>query len=183
MSANGVMHCPLETLRTTLSKCHEWQKWQGKNYSESQALTRIHYDSLPAPGGESVQHTLAELNTYRPYIILTDGGEGGFSVVRVADGGGFTQRGVIIAEINEAVPDSIAQDHAEVRKRLRVSLGKLVRSLDITKPGLAELCETPGCLFWHRCNIVGPARTTEDELGTLGDAQRAWLEIHWGHVQ
>lgn len=183
MSGNGVMHCPLETLRTTLSKCTAWRTWQGNSWSEAQALARIYIDALPAPAGEAVQHTLEELESYRPYIVLSDGGEGGFSVVRVGNGGGFAQRGVIVAEVNESVDEDIAQDHAEVRKRFRVSLGNLVRSDSAASPGLAELCETPGCLYWNRANIIGPARTSEDELSTLGDAQRAWLEIHWGHVQ
>lgn len=180
MSANGIIHCPLETARTTLSKCTAWQTWQGNAWSEADALARIYIDALPPPANNAVEHSLEELKEYRPYIVVTDAVEGGFTIFKNASGGGFSQGGMIVVEINQDEPDDIATDYAEVRKQMRIGMGKLLRSLDINNPGLAELAETPGCLFWRRANVVGPVRTEEAELARLGDAQRAWIEIHWG---
>jgi hypothetical protein len=183
MTANGVMHCVLETAKTTLGKCRAWQTWTGVGGTEAAALARIYLDALPKPASNAETHTLAELQSYRPYIILTDGTDGGFTMLKHAVGGGFSQKGMIMAEINADVPTNIANDLAAVRRAFRISLGNLLRSDDIANPGLAELAETPGCLAINRVEVIGPARTSEEDISELGDAQRAWLEIHWGHVQ
>jgi hypothetical protein len=141
MTANGIMHCVLETAKATLGKCKAWQTWPGVGGNEAAALARIYIDALPVPAGGADAHTLDELKAYRPYIILTDGTDGGFTMMKHAVGG------------------------------------------DVANPGLAELAETPGMLAINRVEVIGPARTAEEDISALGDALRAWLEIHWGHVQ
>jgi hypothetical protein len=178
------MHCPFETLRNTLAKCYFWQNWPGVDGTEEDALARIYIDALPIPAGEAVNHSREELEGYRPYILLRDSDVGGgFSMVKIASGGGFTQHGVITVEINQNEDIEISPDHAEVRKRIRVNAGKLVRSGNINQPGLAELAETPGNLALHRVDFAGSARTEEEETAKLGDAQRMWLDVHWGNPQ
>ena len=183
MSANGIMQCVLETARATLGKCHGWQTWPGVGGNEAAALARIYYDALPVPANNADAHTLAELQTYRPYILLSEATEGGFSMVKHATAFGWSQRGVIIAELTADVPSNIATNLSQVRTSFRTSLGKVLRTDNISQPGLAELSETPGMLAIHQVNVIGPARTDVEDISEMGDAMRVWIELHWGHIR
>lgn len=178
--ADGIIQDVQESLRGTLAACYAWQNWQGNAWTEAQALARIYHDALPAPAASSEAHTLSELKALRPFALIYTEPDWGFRMRREAAGMGYDQAGTIIVCIEQDIPESIIDDPAEIDLQFRKGLGNLLRSGNVNQPGLAELADIPGEFVARDVRVYGPVRTEEQDVGTLGDAQRVWLEITWG---
>lgn len=166
--ANGPIYHAQELLKATLEAC---ANWNGR---------AIYFGALPEPAGNKVSHTLAELEAFRPYAIISTDAENGFRAFVDADGEGFVYGGRLIVEITENVPSGIASDPAAVDARIIQEIGKIIATGDGVNPGLAELRDRAGMLPISAIDIEGPVRTSEADAIELGDAQRVWLTVTWG---
>src|SRR5574343_441456 len=85
----GLMINARDCLRRMLSRCYALQNWSGNAFSEAQLLARIYANAIPDPSGNSVEHSLSELNALRPYIIVGQNFSVPMSLKRDAIGGSF----------------------------------------------------------------------------------------------
>src|SRR5574343_372413 len=85
----GLMINARDCLRRMLSRCYALQNWSGNAFSEAQLLARIYANAIPDPAGNSVEHSLSELNALRPYIIVGQNFSVPMSLKRDAIGGSF----------------------------------------------------------------------------------------------
>lgn len=158
-----------EVLKSTLEACAHF----------SGVITAYH-GALPPPAGGAPYHDLAALQDFRPYAIISTP-PAGFEAWKDADGETFVCGGEMEVEITRDVPANIAGDPAEVDRDFLRLLGLIIGTGDGNSPGLFELVDRPGMLPVRSVGLMGPARTDEQDLAELGDAQRAWLTIRWGH--
>lgn len=164
----------------TLSRCHAFQHWQGNTWTESQALARIYHHALPPPA-DGRQHTLAEMEALRPFALIWTEGVDGLEVFRDTAGPDWAPRasGHLVICLEQSVPDADLNDPAKVERDFETTVGLIMGSGNASQPGLYELSGNPGELPATRLVYRGSARTPQEELQDIGDAQRAWLDIYW----
>lgn len=175
----GWISLTADRLATTLAACSAFLNWTGTTWTEAEALARIYHNALPPPS-HGDEHTLEEWDRYRPHALIWTQDDG-LTLVRDSAGPGscMESSGDLVLAFEQAVPASIANDPAEVDRRFQNFLGRIVGTGDPNNPGLMDLAGDPRYLPIRRIRLRGIARTAAEELAGMGDAQRAWLDIHW----
>jgi hypothetical protein len=164
----------------TISRCHAFQTWQGNTWNEAQALARIYHHALPPPANGR-EHTLAEMSALRPFALIWTEGVDGLEVFRDTAGTDWAPRssGHLVVCFEQNVPTEDLDDPSKVERDFETFVGLVIGSGDGTEPGLYELSGIPGELPATRIVYRGSARTPQEEIQSIGDAQRAWLDIYW----
>lgn len=168
---------------TTLANCKEFQTLTGSADAD-EAAESIYFDALPPPA-DSDEHTLAELQAYRPFAILaTDDGDG-FRWRH--DGSGpsdwvYRTGGSLLVQLEKDIATGDLDDAQEYMRLWKNTLGKIVQSLDDNNPGLLELAGQSGYLAIREVVLHGPWRSAEERRQGEGDYVWAVLEIRWGRV-
>lgn len=109
--AEGFICLALTNLRSQLSSCARFQTWCGAD-SDAEASARIHIVCLPPPrsGGE---HTREELETFRPYVLLSM-----HSLQMSGDSGGahlqYIACGTIELHFEQDVPEALRDTHSDL---------------------------------------------------------------------
>lgn len=167
-------------LATTLANCHALQTWGGNDWTAAEALARIYHHALPVPAG-GLEHTLAELQAYRPFVLIwTEQGDG-LEIVRDTAGPDWApqSRGHLVACLEQSTPADLVNDPSAAERDFESMIGRLMGSGNPDQPGLYELSGRPQYLPITRIAYRGIARTANEDVTEIGDAQRAWLDIHW----
>jgi len=92
-----------EGLRVMLSDCATFRLLCEADNRE-EALARLHHEGLPAPAGGS-EHTITELETYRPYGVIYTDERNGFKRTRVSTGA-FASSGRLKLRLYRSCPDA-----------------------------------------------------------------------------
>lgn len=163
-----------EYLRTMLADCDAFRTWSGAA-NQAKALARIHVMGLPPPENGDV-HTLVELQTYRPYVIVWTNETEGFSLE--ADAGGdrfhFAEGGTLMLELNQDVPEEITNNRREIYRRFMNSIGQILDDLQ-------QLAGTAGYLTVRRMVVVdGPNRSDRKSWSKQGDYVDVRIRLEWG---
>ena len=179
-AAAGCISLPEEILRASLADCYYFRRWQGAAWSQAEALARIYPDALPPPTADGF--TLAELTALRPFVLLWTEPQAGFRLHHDSSGSDFfyNHSGKLSLLFEQAVPDAIKDDPAEVDRRFKNEVGLMICSRDGDKPGLCELSGQGGYLAIEELVAYGPFRSAQDDLATDGDTQQFLVEIKWG---
>jgi len=171
-AASGPVSLPQKYLKDTLANCAAVRTWLGVATVQL-ALARMYDDALPPPAsGDS--HTLAELTTYRPFIMVWTEPEGGYRFEMDASGSQteFHDSGQLWAEFEQDVDPLIADDPSEIHVQLRNSLGAMIAAVKL-------LAGTAGYLTITGGTLNGPYRSHPDERATQGDYIAGLLTVQW----
>ncbi|GAG46888.1 unnamed protein product [marine sediment metagenome] len=126
--------------------------------NQAEALAHIYTDALPPPAAGR-EHTLAELEAYRPFALLSIDPEGdGASATADAVGTGreYSWGGRIRLEIEQDIADDDAADPAEIALKCENTLGAIV----------AEMLELAGVAPYLSITSVsvGPVERSTDKV-------------------
>ena len=170
----GSMSLAQEYLRITLADCAAFRTLVGATggTAQAQALARIHHDALPPPRIGS-EHSLAELELYRPCALLWQSQNSGFGRKVVANQTSI-DHGVLMIRIAADVDKEISENHQEVYIRFQNAISQILDEL-------VFLAGQAGYLAITAIDVEsGPYRTHPDEYETTGDCQFCDLRITWG---
>lgn len=157
----------------SLAACAEWQSWVGAA-NATQAASRIYQDALPPPRFGN-DYTRDELESYRPFALITTDLDGGFRSQGIAYGT-TDDAGVIIIAIEDDIPEAIADHPAEIALRVRNHIGTLISQL-------MALSGSAGYLAIESIDVDGPYRTHPNKIETIGDMQVVELRCTWGMLE
>jgi len=178
-SASGPITTTEELLRTTLAACKYFQTWAGVGNATA-ALDRIYLEALPPSDWFADRFALASLVSRRPYAHVWTDEYQGYSITRVAALRQVQDSGVLHVRFEASVPEDIKHDFAEVDRRFKNAIGKIICSGDTGNPGLVELNQLSNYLAWDTIAMTGPVRGNDNEIPGMGDYQECELEIRWG---
>jgi len=169
-AAAGSLMKAQDHLRTMLANAAAVRTWMGVE-TVAAALAKIHHEALPPPADDAVEYTLAELATYRPFIIVSTDEENGYRKTAEAMGV-FAAGGTLRVELEQAVPAD-KTNPAEIAILFKNSIGAIIDEL-------VGMVDTAGYLAFDQIAMtLGPFRATEDEATTQGDWQAVVLELEW----
>ncbi|MBE3131955.1 MAG: hypothetical protein IMZ55_00650 [Acidobacteria bacterium] len=172
-TAAGPLMLPLKYLRDTIAASDTFQDWTFSGNAAA-ASAHVHYAALPVPAAGR-EHTLAELQGYRPFAIIGQHSDGGYHTVAdaVTSGNEFYEGGVLRVVIEADVAPAVIDDYAEVEIQFLNKVGGVVSEIK-------ALAGTAGYLNIRRISVHGPWRNNEAERLKEGDAIFALLLIEWG---
>ena len=178
--SNGWIRNVADRLAETLAQCHALQTWQGADWTPVQLLERIHHHALPPPASGD-EHTLAELQGYRPFILLYTEQGGGLTLQRDATGPacGGTAEGHLVVQLEQDVPVADAADAAKAERDFERVVGLMMSTGVVAQPGLLELAADPQWLPVTQLVFRGIVRVDPEDVQQIGDAQRAFVDVMW----
>lgn len=161
----------LETLKNSLGDASTFRTWVGASGSDAQeqARKRVYKQALPPPESGPT-HTLIELQTYRPFVIISFFR---FAREQVATSSNFEweNNGELLLHFEQDVPPEIADNHAEIGVQFMNNLGGILDDL-------CDLAGQGGYLAFTEIDMYEPwYRTHPDEAATEGDAVAAKVMI------
>lgn len=182
MSSDGDLLPVLESAKLMLRDAYWWRRLADPAlpWNDATAADHIHFDALPR-SATGADHSLAELAALRPFAIMWADVAGGQRWR--SDSGDFCcalLSGVIVMQIEIAVPPSIAADPRAVAIDVNRKLGRIMRTCDAAEPGILDLSGRAGYLPINEAKITGYMRTDSNAAVELGDAVTAEIELHWG---
>ena len=172
-----------EKLRNMLAACTAFQTWVGAGVDP---LTRIHIVELTVPTLDDEEpdqnYSLAELQSRRPFALISTPSEQPFSIDIVASPNTPNQSGVLRIRLEENVPTELERNYPEAYRRFLNTVGQIIHSEDATHPGLVELLGVCGSnyLNFYKLDVLDHMRTSSDDIPTMGDAHKCEIEIRWG---
>ena len=167
---SGSISLAAEYAAATLADCPAFRTWCGAD-DAAQARGRIWFDALPPPNDQE-EHTLDELQMYRPYVLIF---VRSFGRAQVSTGTAyeFGSEGSMGMEFFQDVLAEIKNQAAEISLRFNNAIGSIID----------ELCDragTGGKLAFKRITMDEPCvRTGKDEAATYGDALFVRLTLEW----
>ncbi len=172
-SPAGSISLAQEYLRVTLANSARFRTWTDTIESEQGALAKIHHEALPPAANNAAQHTVAELETYRPYaIVSTDQEAEGFSVVRDAMGS-WKESGKLTLELCEDVPSNLLANLFEARLLFKNTVGVIIDEM-------RALADQAGKLNFTGIVLAGgPWFSSEDVASGQGVFQWIDLSVVW----
>lgn len=179
MARDSILNTPQQLLEDSLVACDEFLTWTGEA-SATAARTHVYHEALPRPAN-GVDYTLAELQGYRPFVLLTTAELGGWQARRTATES-FGLTGRLLAYFEQTTPTGLATDLEGLDEAFKESLGHILSRSD-AKPaisGLLDLAHVPGYLAIDQVLLTGPGRSHPDEHPAIGDFVFAQLEITYG---
>lgn len=182
MSSDGDLLPALIAARDMLRDAYWWRRLADPNAAWDQATAQAHiyFDELPhaSPGPD---HSLAELQLLRPFaIIWADISGGSRWESQTGDFCCAITSGVIVIQLELAVPAEIANDSHAVAVDINRKLGRILRTCDANEPGLLDLSGRPGYLPITAAKISGTIRTDRKAVIEIGDCVSAEIELTWG---
>lgn len=182
MASDGPVLVPMAAARQMLADCYYWRRLADPEdpWDDSTALAHVHYDGLPAPVS-GPDHSLQELNDYRPFALLWTDQAGGLRVRATSAGFCCTKpSGVIVVQLELPVPEDLAANPSAVAEYLSRQIGRIIQSHDAAKPGLFELAGRAGYLPLNEVLLFGYVRTDDKSVRDIGDVAVAELQLSWG---
>lgn len=172
-TASGPVSLAQERARLTLADSTTFRTLVGAA-GQAAALTCIYHDGLPPPANGS-DHSLAELQGYRPFAIVWTHPDNGHVLARDSGGlgGSHQERGVILIDFEWDVATALADDRQAIALQAHNAIG------NIKKEMLALAGEYP-YLDIMEIRQAGYYRTRAQDVPRFGDAVSYQLECHWG---
>lgn len=176
--ANPLLNSLL-AVRKILRDCYYWRALGGVTpWTEEQAEARIYFDELPPPSGDD--YTAAELTALRPFALVWLDLNGGLKLTsEVSANCCWTPSGAAILQVELPVPTDLANDPGALTVDLHTKLGRIIRTCDAEKPGLADLASVSGYLPIKEVLYRGYIRTDVKAVNDLGDCVRCEIELQW----
>ena len=174
-SASGSLSLAQTNLATLLANCTAWRTLTGAG-DAAEGLGHIWHDALPPPA-DAHEHALNELETYRPFALISTPPNDGFETEVIAGGVGlsYTEGGQLEVIIEADVPEDIRTNPAEVMLRFRNHIGDIIDDLrSLAGPG--------GTAYLNVSKLMvteGPYRSNEEQYEKEGDFQTVTLLIEW----
>ncbi len=173
-AASGCITLAEERVRDMLANCTAFRTWTGTT-TVADAKLRIYYDAVPLPDYRDDESPLAYNVGLRPFAVVWTAMENGFRLNELIGGSGTVK-----VRFEQNTPSTSQFDWQEADRLFKNSLGAIIHSGDNSNPGLWELSEQRLYAQITSISLDALYRTSEDEYGTLGDAQAAELSIEWG---
>ena len=174
-SASGTVSLAQDYARATLADCDAFRTLVGATgaTAQAQALARIYHAALPPPD-DGDEHTLAELQGYRPFVIVhTDPNDGyGFEINAVGTQHEFADYGEIWLTFEVDVPSDIAEQPSEIDLWANNTIGGIVDDLK-------DLAGQNGYLAITHGRLAGYFRSDANEIATQGDYIVWILSLSW----
>lgn len=173
----------IELAALQLRDCYWWRRLVDPNnpWDDATAAAHIHFDELPPPANNEPVHSLAELESLRPYaIVFADIDEGFRWRTSTSDFCCSMVSGAIVMRIELAVPSELASTPKDLAIYLHRTFGRIMRTADDTKPGLLDLAKVPGYLPINDATITGYLRSSQQHSVSYGDAVEAAIHLKWG---
>lgn len=155
-----------ETLRQTLAASAALRTWMGAA-SVNAALARIYHNALPAPAAGPF-HTVAELQTYRPFAIVSTFDSGGWTS-RAEASGTWQDRGILWAALEDDVAAGTSPGDAELA--FANTIGAIVGEVQVLARASPYLTASAVDVKLFRC----PPECVSDQ----GDHMIAVLTFEW----
>lgn len=179
---DGPLLTALNAARAMLRDCYWWRRLADETVPWEQAVaeSHIHFDGLPPPSSKA-DHTLAELNNYRPFALMWTEQAAGLRLRN--DTAGYCcvkPSGIIIVQIELLVPEGIAQFPTQVCQDVSKKLGRIMQTGDSNQPGLFELSGLAGYLPLIEIQLFGYVRADAKAARDIGDVVVAELQLNWG---
>lgn len=182
MSSDGPLLSSMAAAKAMLRDCYWWRRLADANnaWSEAEAAAHIHYDALPPPS-PGPDHSLSELQAARPFALLWSDAAAGMRLRNSTAGYCcYLPSGVIVIQIEMAVPANIAANPTAVAEDVSRKLGRIMTTGNAEQPGLMELSGLAGYLPINELQLYGYLRTDAKAARDLGDCVVAELQLNWG---
>jgi len=159
-------------LKASLADCEAFRTWAGAA-DQAEALERIYYDGLPEPAHGAEEHSLAELQNYRPYAVIYTAEALGFQKLRVGAEAWQASGRLILRLYQDAPAGADSQPSADANRVFKNCLGAIIS-------GLCDLCGQAGYLCFNAIRVdEGPYWGQPDDLPSHGVWLGAQLSIDW----
>ncbi len=166
-----------EFARVTLADAAAFRTWCGAS-TQAEALARVHPQALPGPNANR-EHTIEELQTARPFVILNHDPEpGGYSREMTAiDGAGYNSidSGRIMVEFQQDVPPKRKNDSQAVLRAATNSMGTMLDDV-FALAGMGDYLDI------RRIQVAGPWRNAFNKQATQGDFLLWTWVLVWGRL-
>lgn len=167
-----------DCLRRMISRCTALQSWSGNTFTEAQLLARVYLDAIPDPAVGTL-HTLEELESLRPFVLVGVNSQSPIRVQRDAMGGGssFTPSGSLMVMIEQ---ETSGATEAEIDRNFTTKLEAFLYSGNPSQPGLIDQLDSADSIAIQEITGEGIYRVQPEEEVSKGSAQRAYFRIDWG---
>lgn len=182
-NASGPIATAKSYFRDMLSRCTALQEIDGASFSAAELLERIYFDGIPLPAGHADNYTRAEMEQFRPYVLVWMPSDRGFMTRHTSSGGrqGFTSSGVLVADVYRSVPENELHDFDAANRSFENTLGLVIQSGNWDEPGLAELsASNASSLQLGSIVLEDIGRCPADKVPSEGDYQVARIVVTWG---
>lgn len=164
----GSISLAQERLRLVLANSARFRTWTD-TATEAAALAKIHHEALPPPAGNATEHTVAELEAYRPYaIVSTDQEADGFSVIRDAMGS-WKESGKLTLHLCEDIPSDLLNDLFEARLLFKNTVGVVIDEM-------RALADDAGKLNFTGIMLAGGPWFSKEDVAT-GQGVFQWIDL------
>jgi hypothetical protein len=143
-------------------------------------LARVYLDAIPEPANGPT-HTLEELETLRPFVLIGINSQNPIRILRDAMGGGasFTAKGSLMLMIEQ---DTVGDTEAEIDRNFTELIEAFLHTGNVSQPGLMDQLDAADSLAIQEIVCDGIYRVQPEEEISKGSAQRAYFRIDWGVV-
>lgn len=175
---DGPLLPAINAARNLLRDCYYWRRLADPldPWDEATSEAHVHLDELPAPD-PGPDHTRDELIALRPFALVWMDTAGGYTMRFDTTGNCCpVVSGTVIYQIELPVPEALADSPTELAEYLHTEIGRLLRTGDATKPGMAELNYLP----IKQLGLRGYVRCDKKSAIDLGDFAVAEIELQWG---
>lgn len=168
--------------RNMLRDCYWWRAMVSEStpWTEAQAQDRIYFDELP-PSDSADDYTPDEMDALRPFALAWLDINGALQLRADSSSGCcWVPSGSVIFQLEMPVPEAYSTDTQGLANYLHQRIGRIIRTCDATKPGLADLSGIAGYLPLKHIIYRGYVRTDVKSAVEIGDCVRCELELQWG---
>jgi hypothetical protein len=177
----GVVGDPANRLRQMLADCVPFRTWcSAANAAE--ALTKIHFDALPAPEepDETDAYTEEDFAGQRPYALIYPDEATPQLMTRDSSPNCWNYSGSLIVILSKTYDEIENGTPTEVFVQLAQEIDAICSNDSDSEPGLQQLATRPGYIGIKQIEIHWQGRTPPEHRNAYGDAYDVLLRIMWG---
>ena len=164
----GGISLAVEYFRDQLAACARFQTLCNVDTSEL-ARARTWANNLPPPADDAGVFSRDELVSFRPFALVWSER---YRRNRVGTGC-YAEGGTIHMQLEQSVPEALANDPQQLLRRFENDLGVIISELE-------TLAYTAGYLAYDTLEMQGPWREDINAIPQQGDHVFAFLTLEWG---